>query len=1407
MNTTCHNPQPKPPNLIAVDFDPFVDSEFRSSKIQPEILTISSAPKTSANTESRNQSTLPVNNIVRSNLKSIAFDPFADGEILLTAPATESQKEIWLAVQMSDQANLACLLSQSLRLKGQLNLSALQQSFQQLVIRHESLRTTFSGDGSTILIAKSIDLTFSVIDLSSLNPQKQTQRVSDYTKQLLNEPFNLQHGSLFRVEILKLDEQDHLVIFIVHHIVCDGWSFGIIMSEIAKIYSALNQGADHNLEQPEYFSEYAFLEKNKVGSSETAKTEEYWLQKFAKLPPAVDLPADSQRPLIRTFNSACENYTLPATLVDSLKQLGIKNGCSLTTTLLVAFEIFLSKLTGQTELVVGVPTSGQTTTGKYNLVGHCVNFLPLYSNVDTNSRFSEYLKARNSLILDDYDHQEFTFGSLLQKLSIPRDASRIPLITAVFNIDLDSSSKNNFDQLNVEASLNRGSFSTFEFFLNGAFTANGQIDLDCQYNTNLFNADTIQRRLSEFTSLLTHIVEQETQPICQLSLLSPAAAQQLLVEWNQTQVDYPQDQCIHQLFEEQVAINGDAIALVYQQEQLTYAELNQQANYLANYLLALGVKPDELVGIAIERSIETIVGILGILKAGAAYLPIDLAYPPERVAFMLENADVSILLTKEVLVEKLPPHELQILCLDADWPKISATSSSINPQSSAQPDNLAYVMYTSGSTGLPKGVCIPHQGVVRLVKSAQYIDFDNKQVFLQLAPVSFDAATFEIWGSLLNGAKLVLFPSDKPSLAELGQIIQQQQITTLWLTAGLFHLIVDERLADLQPIQNLIAGGDILSLPHVQKVLSTLNCRLVNGYGPTENTTFTCCHPISASSLSTSVPIGRPIANTQVYILDSLLQPVSIGIPGELHIGGDGLARGYLKLPELTAEKFIPNPFTGSAKLYKTGDLARYLANGDIEFLGRIDNQVKIRGFRLELGEIETALIQHPGLREVIVIDSYACAKGDREGRPGDKRLVAYIVIHQSPNPPTEKDLRAFLRSKLPDYMIPSAFVMVNNLPLTLNGKVDRRALPIPEYQRQDANNKPVAPRDDLEAQLTAIWQRLLGVQNISIQDNFFELGGHSLIAVRLFAEIEQIWGQNLPLATLFQQQTIEELAGVLRQEEWSAPWSSLVLIQAGAEKPPLFCIHPVGGNILEYYTLANYLGQDRPIYGLQSQGLDGKQQPFGSIEDMAKHYIQEIQTVQPHGPYFLTGYSFGGLVAFEMAQQLQAKGKEIGLLALLDSSAPNLPNRRPTFTQSLGIHISNLCQLTSKEQSSYILDRIAYRFSSKDQEDFLAKSLYKPEDLTPKLLNVLNCNIQAGENYTAKKYSGKMVLFRCQVQDLEHYLHPEFGWPDLVDGGVDVHLVPGPHFRMLKEPRIQFLAAELKLCIQKISMELESIS
>ena len=1286
---------------------------------------------------------------------------------------------------MSNEANLACMLSQSLRLTGLLNLDALQAALKVLVMRHESLRTTFSGDGTTILIAKQLEFQSPVIDLSGMNDRSQQQEIAKYQALAVSETFDLTHGCLFATKILKLDDRKHVIILTVHHIICDGWSFGVLVSDLAIIYTNLDRGINPDLESPEYFSEYAFSEQAKIGSQGSIDTAAYWLNKFA-IPPVLDLPTDYPRPPLRTFNSAYENYILPSSLVRSIEQLGINNGCSLMTTLLAAFEVLLYKITGQTELTVGVPTSGQVAAGKYNLVGHCVNFLPCRSRIDPESTFTEYIRVRNSEILDDYEHQDFTYGSLLQKLSIPRDASRIPLISAVFNIDLNSDNKSLFNDLDVEATIAHSSFATFEFFLNAAITSDRSMVLDCQYNTNLFSAATIHRRLTGFENLLTHIVET-VGSIGKLSLLSSIEQQQLLVGWNNNHTNYPQAKCIHQLFEERVEIHPDAIALVFEQQQLTYRELNNRSNQLANYLIGLGVQPDELIGIAIDRSIDTIVSILGILKAGGAYLPLDLAYPPERLSFMLENANVSILLTKKALVEKLPTHQARVVCLDTDW---GIVTNPTNPHCLVRSTNLAYVMYTSGSTGQPKGVCIPHQGVVRLVRETNYLDFSPQQVFLQLAPISFDAATFEIWGSLLNGAKLVLFPGDKPSLAELGQIIQKQQITTLLLTAGLFHLMVDERLADLQPLRQLIAGGDVLSVPHVQKVLSNLpNCQLINGYGPTENTTFTCYYPIvKTDTLLTSIPIGRPISNTQVYILDAYLQPVPIGIPGQLYIGGDGLARGYLDRPQLTAEKFIPNPFA-TGKLYQTGDLARYLPDGNIEFLGRMDNQVKIRGFRIELGEIEAQLAQHPSVREVTVID--------REDRPGEKSLVAYLVCPQAQ--PTARELRTFLQSRLPDYLIPSAFVTISSLPLTPNGKIDRRALPAPEFERAESPATRVAPRNELELQLTEIWERVLGVRSIGIRDNFFELGGHSLIAVRLFAEIEQTWGQNLPLATLFQKQTIAELADVLRQKEWSAPWSSLVTIQPHGSKPPLFCFHPVGGNVLEYYPLAEYLGRDRPIYGLQSQGLDGKQQLVTSIPEMASNYIQEMLTIQPQEPYLLIGYSFGGLLVYEVAQQLQALGKRVDFLAVLDYNSPNIKTVRPSFTKSIQIHLSNLLQLANQDKIQYIKDRIDYRFNNVDYREFLLRSF--PEDAPPssELLQLIDANFQASSSYVARPYSGNLTLFRCQMQTLDYYLSPDLGWGDLVSGNLEICNVASSHYTILREPVVRLVAEKIVSCLEKI--------
>jgi amino acid adenylation domain-containing protein len=924
---------------------------------------------------------------LQSAFTAVEFDPFAGGDLLLTAPATEAQQEIWTSVRMGDDANCAYNESQSLWLRGELAIDALQDALQQLVLRHEALRTTFSPDGSHLCILASSTLDLLFLDWSELEPAERDARVAALQRQVVEQPFDLEQGPLFRVQIIRLQPQEHVVIMTAHHIICDGWSWAVLMTDLGNLYSALKQGIAPELEEPERFSDYALMLEQETSSDEAIATEQYWLQQFKDSVPVLEFPTDRLRPPVRTFEAAREDWHLSPALVSNLKQLGTKFGCSFMTTLLASFEVLLYRLTGQEDLVVGIPAAGQAATDRYNLVGHCVNLLPLRSRVEGERSFSAYLQARKSMILDAYDHQQFTFGNLVKQLAIPRDSSRIPLVPITFNIDqgLDAD-RLHFEGLAVEFPTNPRSFENFELFIN-AVELHGKLTLECQYNTNLFDAATIRHRMAEFETLLTGITTHPDAAIAKLPIL-PDAEQQLLTEWNQTQTDYPRDRCIHHLFEAQVAQTPDAIAVVFNNQQLTYRELNRRANQLAHHLQKLGVHSDTLVGICTERSLETIVGLLGILKAGGAYVPLDPSYPQERLAFMVEDTQISILLTQRSQIDTVPNYRGAIVCLDQDGDAI-ALESADNPSNTTTASHLAYVTFTSGSTGKPKGVSVGHRGCVRLVKETHYANFHTEAVFLQLAPLAFDASTFEIWGSLLNGARLVLFPADKPSLEELEQVIEQHQVTTLWLTAGLFHLIVDERPDALKPLRQLLAGGDVLSVPHVQRFLqANPDCQLINGYGPTEGTTFTCCYPITTAALtSSSIPIGRPIANTQVYLLDRHLQPVPIGAVGELHIGGDGLAREYFNRPDLTAEKFISNPFSpdSTARLYKTGDLARYLPDGNIEFLGRVDNQVKVRGFRIELGEIEAALSQCPGVQKSVVVV--------REDVPGDKTLAGYVTL------------------------------------------------------------------------------------------------------------------------------------------------------------------------------------------------------------------------------------------------------------------------------------------------------------------------------------------------------------------------------------------------------------------------------
>jgi len=935
-----------------------------------------------------------------------------------------------------------------------------------------------------------------------------------------------------------------------------------------------------------------------------------------------------------------------------------------------------------------------------------------------------------------------------------------------------------------------------------------------EYNRDLFEPTTIQRMLGHFQTLLESIAADPGLPLSDLSLLTSAERSQLLVGWNDTATSYPRNKTIPQLFQEQVEQRPDAVAVVFGHERLTYAELNTRANQLARRLRKSGVGPDVLVAVCLERSCELIIALLGILKAGGAYVAFDPTYPRERLASMLADVQAPVLLTMESLLGRLPDSSASpspsVLCLDANWKAISRESKE-NPRPNATPESLAYVSFTSGSTGRPKGVCIPHRGVVRLVRETNYTTVSPADVFLQLAPIPFDASTFEIWGALLNGARLVMFPPHTPSVTELGEAIQQFGVTKLWLSSGLFNEMVDAQLSSLRKLRQLLAGGDVLSLPHVRKALENLNgCHLINCYGPTENTTFTCFHRISAASLPhTSIPIGRPVSNTKIDVVDERLQPVPIGVPGELLIGGDGLARGYLKRPELTTEKFVPNPFSSEpeARLYKTGDLVRYLPDGTLEFLGRIDQQVKIRGFRVELGEIESVLEDHPAVRQCVVTA--------RPDGAGQKQLAAYFVPERKPTP-TAAELRVFLKRKLPDYMLPTFFMPLNALPLTRNGKVNRAALPTPEADKSGAQKKQTVPRDALEAQLTRIWERVLGIHPIGVTDHFFDLGGHSLLAVRLIAQIEKAFGKRLSVASVFQALTIEQMTITLREGTSTMPSSSVVEIQPKGSKPPLFFVHGVGGGMFWGYTnLSRYLGAEQPVFALRSRAMAG-QEEFSRIEDMAGQYVADLRAFQPHGPYYLGGYCFGGIVAYEMAQQLRDQGETVALLALINAGPPNSSYTRISWTplfalkflRNLAYWPGYMLSWTSEQRHSFIrwkarlLKKRIVRLLSAghcsckadDVDNLVDLSMYPEEQR--KLWEI---HIRALVKYSPKPYAGGVTLFRSRVHPFLCSFDPQYGWGDLVRGGVTVKVVSGPHDSILEEPYVQTLSQELTKCLEKV--------
>ncbi|MDB6109200.1 MAG: amino acid adenylation protein [Pedosphaera sp.] len=1330
-------------------------------------------------------------------------------------PLTPAQLEIWLEAQKGDRASCRYNESISLHLQGPFNLSAMREAVQILVDRHEALRAVFSPQGDYQEIMPQLPLEIPWHDLAMMEPNQRASQVRELQLREGQIPLDLAHGPLARGLIIRLGEAEHLVVLTFHHIVCDGWSVGILMRDLGEIYTAADRKTPPSLPPVTRFREYVAWQAGPAQTSETARSEAYWLQHLSNSLSMLELPADRVRPAVKAYHGLRLVSPLAPALYQGLKRLSAKLNATLFTTLLAGFEVLVHRLTGQSGVLIGIPVSGQALMDGHGLVGHCTHLLPLRSEFEGGMSFTDFLAQTRREVMNASDHQQCTLGTLVQRLNLLRDPSRTPLVPVTFNLDRVTNPVN-FAGLTVDLSTNPKCFLNFDLSLN-IRDSGEEMQLECDFDTELFHVETIQRWLGHYITLLAALVADPAQPVGELPLLTSAEREQILVDWNRTETDYPA-RTIAELFEEQAAQRPDAIAVVFGHRELTYGELNAHANQLAHYLKTLGVDPDKLVGLCMERSVEMVVALLGILKAGGAYVALDVSIPTERMRSILEDAQPCVILTQSKLQKATIETAWAssdkgaaapvVVCLEKDARAIGRKRSS-NPEGVASPENLAYVCFTSGSTGQPKGVCIPHHGVVRLVRQTNYISISPSDVFLQFAPISFDASTFEIWGALLNGARLVVFPPQLLSLAELGSVIRKHHVSVLWLTAGLFHQMVEEQLDSLKGVRKLLAGGDVLSVTHVRKALASLGeGHLINGYGPTENTTFTCCHAITQASVDRhSIPIGRPVANSQCFILDRNGQPVPIGVCGELFTGGDGLARGYLNDPDLTAGRFVPNPARPGTLLYATGDLTRYLPDGNIEFLGRADGLVKIRGFRIELNEIDSALQEHPGVRE--------CVAAVREDVPGEKRLIAYFTASRQ-TLPTSMDLRDFLAKKLPDYMVPSLFVPLKSIPLTDNGKVDRRALPAPDGERSELEKDYLPPRDPVETQLVGLWEALLGTRPIGVRDRFFDLGGDSLLAIRLFSQIEKSFDRRIPYTALFQAPTIEYLANLVRRRETSSPRSLLAALQEKGSKPPLFLVHGAGGGMLwGYANLAMHLSPDQPVYGIESRAMHG-QKEFEKLEDMAAHYIAELRARQPAGPYFLGGYCFGGDIAYEMARQLCHQRERVALLALFEASPVKGTYERARwwhprfpfdFAQNLYYWFQYLGRLEPETRRSIVRRRI--RTSLRDFVQDLRRSPAQPDpvnldsvvdvaQIPESELLLWRAHLHALKGHTSLPYPGRVTLLRTRRQPFWCSFDPAYGWRELAGGGVSVRIIPGAHESIFMEPNVRATAAELQSCLDE---------
>lgn len=1340
-------------------------------------------------------------------------DTIPKRQISNNIPLSFSQKRLWFIDQLYHGSSFYNIPI-AFHIKGQLNITALGQSLNTILKRHEIWRTTFKLiNGEPVQeIAPDLNWDLPIINLEHLSNQNWESEVKQFAAKEVTKPFNLAKGLLVRATLLHLNEEEHVLLVTMHHIITDGWSCGVFLRELSTLYAAFSTNQPSPLpELPIQYADFAIWQRDRIQGEFLATKLKYWKQQLSGELPVLQLPADRPRPSVTTFAYAKQYFTFSTTLTNELKQLSKREDATLFMSLLAAFNILLYRYTHQEDILIGSPIANRNRAELEGMLGLFVNTLVLRNNLTGNPTFRELLHRVRQVTLDAYAHQDLPFEMLVEELQPERNLSQNPLYEVMFVLQNTPKNVQEVSGLTLRTLDFDSGTSQLDIFLS-MFESQEELTGCLEYNTDIFDATTISQFINNYQTLLENILANPEQRICELSLLTPAEQEQLLFNFNQTSAEY-KNLSLNQVFEQQVELTPDSIALIHESEKVTYSQLNHQANQLANYLQKHGVTKETLVGICLERSIDMVVGILAILKAGGTYIPLDPSYPVERLNFMLLDSQVSILISQQKILEKLSLSSSKIVCLDIQKDEI-AQQNPENPINISKPEHLAYIIYTSGSTGTPKGVLGTHRGTVNgLHWLWKTYPFSPEEVCCQKTAISFVDSVWEIFAPLLQGIPTVIISNVTLLDPQLFvEALAHHKVTRIILVPSFLRLLLDNYhhlTKKLSQLKLWITSGEALSINLAKTFREFMPfAKLINLYGSSEvSANATYYDTTLLQDQANSVPIGRPIDNTQAYVLNQNLQPTPVGVFGELYIGGDGLARGYLHRPELNQERFIDNPFIPGTKLYKTGDLVRYLSDGNLEYLGRHDEQVKIRGFRVELSEIAAVITQHPDVQDSVVI-----AVNDAEE---NQRLIAYVVTDKQH---IATQLLPYLQQKLPSYMLPSAFVVLDALPLTPNGKVDKRSLPTDEVIRPNTGKTLIAPRNFTELSLVKLWENLLNTSSIGVTDNFFNLGGHSFLAVRLMAQIQDRFGHNLSLSTLFENPTIEKLAAIVSQPFRESSNSPVVAINSSDSKLPFFCIHGAGGGINHYINLSRRLGEDYPFYALE-HNPDVEEPEIISVEKTASYYLQEIRKIQPNGPYLIGGHCYGGVLAFEVAQQLQRQGERVDLLVVIDAilSETRIESTKDDDAKFLlrmaesiktdnnidfSVSFEELRDLSLNEQLDLINQKANFIFTDTEIKDFIR--YYK----------LFKVHVQAMRDYVPLVYPHSMTLFRAKEEIIHDFESPEFhtddpllGWGKCSSQPIKVIEVPGDHFSIFVEPHIQELAKSLRVCIDNAVCNLNNQS